>query len=330
MKVLQTAVGVFLCMPVFFHAGEPFVLDSFVAGIPRIVSWFMPSHWSSLDHCKLHKADYYALEHELKRNIFGQHLATHIVLKAVTGFINNPHPRKPLTLSFHGWTGTGKNYVSKIIADNVHKEGLNSRYVHQFVSTLHFPHAKDVHIYKNQLQTWVHRNVSLCSRSIFIFDEMDKMPAGLIDAIKPYLDYYDQIDGVSFRKSIFIFLSNSGGDKITEVALEFWRTGKNREEIQLRDLETRLSLAVFNNKNSGFWHTSLIEKNLIDFFVPFLPMEYRHVQKCIQEEIKQRGLKVDLEVVEMVLDEFSFFPPNEAIYSQKGCKSVSAKLDYFL
>lgn len=41
---------------------------------------------------------------------------------------------------------------------------------------------------------------------MFIFDEMDKMHPGLIDGIKPYLDYYDKLDGVSYRKSIFIFL----------------------------------------------------------------------------------------------------------------------------
>lgn len=41
---------------------------------------------------------------------------------------------------------------------------------------------------------------------MFIFDEMDKMHPGLIDSIKPYLDYYDKVDGVSYRKAIFIFL----------------------------------------------------------------------------------------------------------------------------
>lgn len=59
---------------------------------------------------------------------------------------------------------------------------------------------------QDQLQSWIRGNVSACARSIFIFDEMDKMHAGLIDAIKPYLDYYDNLDGVSYQKAIFIFL----------------------------------------------------------------------------------------------------------------------------
>lgn len=45
---------------------------------------------------------------------------------------------------------------------------------------------------------------------MFIFDEMDKLHPGIIDAIKPFLDYYEQIDGVSYRKAIFIFLRLMG------------------------------------------------------------------------------------------------------------------------
>ena len=44
--------------------------------------------------------------------------------------------------------------------------------------------------------------------------------------------------------------SNAGGDLITETALEFWRAGRKREDIQLNDLERVLSVGVFNNKHS--------------------------------------------------------------------------------
>lgn len=53
--------------------------------------------------------------------------------------------------------------------------------------------------------------MSACASSVFIFDEMDKLHPGVIDAIKPFLDYYEQIDGVSYRKAIFIFLRSAGG-----------------------------------------------------------------------------------------------------------------------
>lgn len=89
-----------------------------------------------------------ALQQDLDRKLFGQHLAKKVILNALAGFVSNPRPKKPLTLSLHGWTGTGKNFASKIIAENVYEGGLSSRYVHLFVATLHFPHASNLTLYK--------------------------------------------------------------------------------------------------------------------------------------------------------------------------------------
>lgn len=270
-----------------------------------------------------------ALQESLDRRLFGQHLVSKVVVRAVRGFLSNAQAKKPLALSLHGWTGTGKNFVSKIIAESIYKRGLKSNYVHQFVATLHFPHAHSINLYKDQLQSWIRGNVSICPRSIFIFDEMDKMHAGLIDAIKPFLDYYELLDGVSYRQAIFIFLSNAGAEKITEVALDFWRNGKEREDIQLTDMQNALSVSVFNNRNSGFWHSTLIDRNLIDYFVPFLPLEYKHVKMCVRVEIESRGYAVDEDILTRVADEMTYFPREERIYSDKGCKTVDAKLDYY-
>ncbi|XP_076211847.1 torsin-1B [Aptenodytes patagonicus] len=268
-----------------------------------------------------------ALKVQLDTKLFGQHLAKDVMLKAVIGFSNNPNPKKPLTLSLHGWAGTGKNFLSQILAEHVHPAGLRSKFVHLFLATLHFPHDDKLKLYKEQLQNWIRGNVSACPHSVFIFDEMDKMHPGLIDAIKPFLDYYEQVDGVSYTKAIFIFLSNAGGDLINRAALDFWTSGKHREEIQLKDLESTLSVGAFNNKNSGLWHSSLIEKNLIDYFVPFLPLEQKHVKMCIRAEMIARGYAVDEEIVRAVVDEMTFFPKEQKIYSDKGCKTVQAKLD---
>uniref|UniRef100_A0A3Q0R1K3 Torsin n=1 Tax=Amphilophus citrinellus TaxID=61819 RepID=A0A3Q0R1K3_AMPCI len=269
------------------------------------------------------------LRYDLDTKLFGQHLASRIILKAVKGFMTNPNPKKPLVLSLHGWTGTGKNFVSKLIAENIYKEGMDSSFVHVFTSTLHFPHPSQNATYKSQLQRWIKGNVTNCERSMFIFDEMDKMHPGLIDSIKPYLDYYDKLDGVSYRKSIFIFLSNAGGEGIIQTALDFWKRGRDREEIELKDLETSLSLSVFNNNQSGFFHTSLIDKNLVDFFVPFLPLEYRHVVQCAVAEMRARNLEPDQDVADKVARDLVYFPKSERVFSVKGCKTIESKLDYF-
>ncbi|XP_069799153.1 torsin-1B-like [Dendropsophus ebraccatus] len=271
-----------------------------------------------------------ALQIDLKEKLFGQHLAHEVIYRALTGFMSNENPKKPLALSLHGWTGTGKNFVSKIIAENLYPLGMKSKFVHLFVSTVHFPHNNLIPLYKDQLQSWIRGNTSRCARSIFIFDEMDKMHPGLIDAIKPFLDYYENIDGVSYRKAIFIFLSNAGGDLINRLMLDFWNGGRRREDLELKDVENVLSVGLFNNNNSGFWHSALIEKNLIDYFVPFLPLEFSHVKKCVLAELRHRGLEEDEELASRVAKEMTYSPKDNKLFSDKGCKTVSAKLSLHL
>lgn len=67
--------------------------------------------------------------------------------------------------------------------------------------------------------------MSSCAQSLFVFDEIDKMPEGLIDAIKPFIDFHPSIGGVDFRRSIFIFLSNTGGREITQQAFKYFEVG---------------------------------------------------------------------------------------------------------
>ncbi|XP_055791089.1 torsin-1B-like [Salvelinus fontinalis] len=185
-----------------------------------------------------------------------------------------------------------------------------------------------VTIPQSQLQQWIKGNVTNCPRSMFIFDEMDKMHPGLIDCIKPYLDYYENLDGVSYRQAIFIFLSNAGGEQINKVALDFWKAGQDREEMKLHDLEPALSLSVFNNK-SGLWHTSLIDKNLVDFFVPFLPLEYRQVLLCGMAEMSAKGLEPNQDVVDQMARDLVYFPKSERIFSVNGCKTINRRLNYY-
>ncbi len=54
--------------------------------------------------------------------------------------------------------------------------------------------------------------------------------------------------------SLFIY-SNSGGNVIAEVALDFWRRGKLREELWMnsKELEIQISQNIFNDENSVYW-----------------------------------------------------------------------------
>lgn len=84
----------------------------------------------------------------LESKLIGQHIASAIILEAVNGFVNDNNPKRPLVLFLHGPTGTGKNFVSKLIADSIYKKGSGSKFVHIFASQLHFPHPSHIDTYK--------------------------------------------------------------------------------------------------------------------------------------------------------------------------------------
>lgn len=46
--------------------------------------------------------------------------------------------------------------------------------------------------------------------------------------------------------------SNAGGDKITEIALDYWRRTKRREDIPGKELQQLLSEEIFRNTNSEY------------------------------------------------------------------------------
>lgn len=45
----------------------------------------------------------------------------------------------------------------------------------------------------------IRRIVSKCERSLFIFEDIQKMPSSVLDAVVPFIDYHSDIDGVDFR-----------------------------------------------------------------------------------------------------------------------------------
>ncbi len=83
--------------------------------------------------------------------------------------------------------------------------------------------------------------------------------------------------------------------------------------------------------DKGLWHASIIDSYLIDFYVPFLPLEKEHIRRCIRAEFKNYNLKSNnanlLSIitdsdVEQIADEHVYEPPGFKKYSSSGCKRV--------
>ena len=258
----------------------------------------------------------------LKQNVFGQHLVMDVVPRMIQAHKRNKHPQKPLVLAFHGSTGTGKNYVSGIIADQLYGKGMGSKYVHKFISSHLFPNKDLVQEYKKSIKRTLKAVISRCESALFIIDEVDKMPMGLIDTFKPYVDYNEQIDGYDFRKSMFIFMGNTGVNEINEFALGFFKKGKEREKIPLKQMQKLLRAVAFHS--GGMAEAVLLNNHLIDFHVPFLPLERKHIYSCIEVELEKAHRRVSVEKVQKVADELEYFPKDVNVYAVPGCKSVRA------
>ncbi|CAA19495.2 Torsin [Caenorhabditis elegans] len=273
--------------------------------------------------------DYLKLHRDLSRFIYGQHLVIDTVVRSIKSHWHNEHPQKPLVLSFHGGPGTGKNYVTEIIAKNTFRSGLQSPYVKYFVATKDFPNNKHIEDYKLKLKEQLIQSADGCDRSIFVFDEVDKLQSELVQTIKPFLDFYPAVFEVDFRKTTFIFLSNKGSSEIANIALEHRRNLKKRSQLELKHFERTLMSHAFNEKG-GLRNTELISNQLIDHYIPFLPLSKFYVSQCIQVHLRKRGrhdLAKDGEFMQRVLDSLEFFPESSKVFSSSGCKRVDAKTE---
>ncbi|XP_028856621.1 prosalusin isoform X2 [Denticeps clupeoides] len=270
------------------------------------------------------------LEWDLYKNLYGQHLAQEIMSEAVSDFLRKDSPDRPLVLSFHGASGTGKSLVSSMLGRHLYGSAMGSPYIHQFVPTLHFPIPERVQLYRLHLKRWIEGNLTTCARSIFIFDEMEKMPLGLIDVLEPFLGPSHVVFQTNYRKAIYIFISTAGEEVINRVTLEARLSGREREEIRLQELEEGITQAVFNNTNSGLYHSRIISEKLITRYVPFLPLCHHHVERCARRDLCQRGECHRTDVAMAVANAMSYTPADGKHFSSTGCKMVPAKVNLYL
>lgn len=83
-----------------------------------------------------------------QENLYGQHLVSWIVPQSLIAHVSKKEPQKALVMSFHGWTGSGKNYASKMIAEALYEKGPKSAFVYWYIATRDFPHLSEVKKYR--------------------------------------------------------------------------------------------------------------------------------------------------------------------------------------
>lgn len=328
--IFEVLFLVITCIPSLTLAIEPISVGIvFVAGGGAIAGKWAYCQFNECCTPKWTNHSSHTMTDSFRDNLIGQHLVTHIVAKSIRKHLQQENPKKALVLSFHGWTGSGKNFVADIIAKHVYKKGVQSKFITKYIAGNDFPHKDELKQYKDRIKREIVEKTKACEHSMFIFDEIEKMPAGLIDILKAFIDFHQDVNGVDFRKNIFIFIGNTGGDEINKEVFKHFRSGESRQDITAKQMEFLLSIDAFNN-NGGLKDANILLAGLVDFFVPFLPMEREHVKQCVRAELIRRNHALNEKIVNEVAKEMDYFPKKNPMFSTTGCKKVSKKMDLIL
>ncbi|XP_029712596.1 torsin-like protein [Aedes albopictus] len=254
-----------------------------------------------------------ALELYFKKHVFGQHIVQDVVVNAIRAHFDKiESSRKPLVMSFHGPSGTGKNYVAGFVATALFKNGIRSKFVKKFTAATT---DKD-------LAGKVKEAVKNCPYSLFIFDEIELMPKGVFDPIVSLLDHHSDLEDHDFSKSVFIFLSNSAGAEITKTLKSIMVAGRYRDETGLKDFQHVAQLGAYNIEG-GLHRSKLIASHVIDHFVPFLPLEQIHVELCIKKEYILNGCPdepTEKDIRKIIA--LAMTKDDTKTFSNSGCKRI--------
>ncbi|XP_033730899.1 torsin-1B-like [Pecten maximus] len=271
--------------------------------------------------CKV-TVDIPKLKDHLKKNVFGQHIASDLVLSLAKNL--SVHFRKSLNnsqtvVSFHGWSGIGKNHIAKIL-----KQMFRPVKVNTFLVPLHFPHRSQDQEYQALIPQWIKANISLCNMNVFIFDEMDKASDSVIQGLQTALTEIKNSNLTTRVWTLFILLSNSRGSDINNYLFTQLENGRERENLTQEEF-----IPTLTSDTEGSWYASLLEEGLITHTVPFLPLTETHVKSCIIRDLYLKNMVPNKETIEKILGELPFNQPGEKgdRYSTTGCKRVSSKVD---
>lgn len=99
-----------------------------------------------------------------------------------------------------------------------------------------------------------------------------------------------------------------------------------RDDSKLHHFESILEQAAYNLQGA-LENSKPIEASLIDHYVPFLPLEKKHVEKCIRAEFK-RFIKHDVndKQVQAVMNYVVF--DKSGLFTTSGCKRLQKKVEF--
>ena len=95
--------------------------------------------------------------------------------------------------------------------------------------------------------------------------------------------------------------------------------------ITYTNLEEIVAKGALNQKG-GLKYSDLILRGLISYYVPFLPLERKHVKMCATAEASKLGLQLCQELLDKVADRMTYGPEGNLKFSNSGCRGVDKKV----
>jgi len=223
----------------------------------------------------------------LQSRVFGQRRAREVVIDALQQRLSLHEADKALVLSFHGQTGTGKTHVANILSDFLYGQGTEREFVHWRDSTVNYVADVNNKEAVEDIREFVTTHTRMCSCSMFVFDEFDKMSAVLAAALRPYLEPHQDVEGINHRNNIFIFLNNFGANLTSNIdnSNNNSNNNNNNKSTTQQPSYKESMLSHISSSNTSLRPVS----DLIDYFVPFLPLHLAHVERCIETSRLHEG-----------------------------------------
>ncbi|RUS79092.1 hypothetical protein EGW08_013145, partial [Elysia chlorotica] len=276
------------------------------------------------------------LKTDLETLVFGQHFASEIIPSEMDHYFSKLQGKdqnvdehdnkrskatkcKPLVLSFHGWTGVGKNFISRIISDSFQHSMVN-----HIVIPLHFPHEAMEYKYGKIIQDWLVTNNTDCLVNVVIIDEMDKAFSPVTEGIIGAIEALSQPCHLA-TPTVILLLSNSYATDINRLFFQLAIENRKRDKASLAQFQS-----LFSSEDENMWNFPFDREGFIDAYVPFLPLDRQHVVQCIKRDLVAKRLSTDSETVTRILEELTFKSVAGLEISTTGCKRVADKVDYVM
>lgn len=254
-------------------------------------------------------------------HLYGQHLVAKSAFKILKAHIENEQSQKALVLSFHGSTGTGKTFVSKLIAESFYKFGTDSKHFVIIKVQDHYTAEKNFFEQEAKLKQAIESAVARCEYAMFVFEDSNLMNPKLLDVLLPYVNYPARIGGLNYNRAIYLFISNSGAESINDYIFEKMKGGRKRENIKLDEMHNFLHGNLLANEKP-FKNSAFAKKHVVDAFIPFLPLEKEHVKECVYAFMKRNRMNMGEKFVDEVADAVRYFPEEFEMFAVSGCKRI--------